>query len=138
MTAAIFIKFLVIGFTAMMWIMLTATMMAGRRLRALSPSRPPSILRDHMHSARHSGVLMLLLVLCIEFIAVRYFGRQYDTLFFVQLGWSILYAFALGASYLANGIRARRFHHYLGWITWISGTIASVLGIFVTLRLHRP
>jgi sterol desaturase/sphingolipid hydroxylase (fatty acid hydroxylase superfamily) len=136
-TEAFIIKALVIVLTAALYVALTATVLDGRRLHGLSPLRPLRLLRSHAWLARRTGILMIVLVVTIEAIVIPYFGRHYDTLFFVQLGFSIIFAVALVASHFLNGTRSSHIHRYLGWTTFIAGSFSSFLGIIVVILLHR-
>ncbi len=93
----------------------------------------------HTTWASWTLIIMAAMIVFVEFVTVRYFGRQPSPLFPIHLAASILCAVSLISARILNGIRMKRapfVHRTLGTIAVWSGVISAILGIAVTLMLH--
>ncbi len=118
---------------------LVMTALAGRRLRELgTPHRGP-LLESHTAYASWTLIVLAVMILFVEFVTVKHFGRQHSLLFPAHLAASVLCGATLVLARVLNGVRMRRIpivHRVLGTVAAWSGVISVILGIIITLMLH--
>ena len=118
---------------------LTLTAHYGAHLRRMGYPHHDRPVSRHTRWAFRAGALIAVTVVFIEIVVVRYFGRQYTLLFWVQLAASVACAvfFILAATLNGRRMEGRAsLHHAFGTLTWYCGIVSVALGIIVTLRLH--